>query len=52
MSSKKPKHVGDTYIRHLANKSHTTYQSHLETEKKGWMKQWIVNTVLGQYGDS
>lgn len=41
----------DTEARAEANASHRTYQSPRETQKKGWMKQHIVNKVLGMWGD-
>lgn len=41
----------EAYARAEANASHKTYQSPRETEKKGWMKQHIVNKVLSLWGD-
>lgn len=41
----------DTEARAEANTSHKTYQSPLEPESKGWMKQHIVNRVLGLWGN-
>jgi hypothetical protein len=36
--------------RRKANKSHTTYQSPREQESHGWMRQHVVNRVLGMFG--
>lgn len=51
MSSKNKQKRGHRWYRKEANKAHKTYQSPSETEEKGWMKQWIVNKILGIYGD-
>lgn len=51
MSSKRRCKPNDRLLRRLANKAHKTYQSPSETEEKGCMKQWIVNRVLGLFGD-
>jgi len=36
--------------REKANVTHRTYQSPRETEERGYMKQHIVNQVLGMFG--
>ena len=41
----------DKMYRAEANESHKTYQSRLETSDDGWMRQSLVNKVLGMFGD-
>lgn len=51
MRYKRPKIKDDNLLRKKANEGHRTFQSRTETERKGWMKQWVVNKILGLYGD-
>lgn len=49
---KKKKHLlrVEKSNRRKANREHRTYQSSLESDREGWMKQHVVNKILGMFG--